>query len=199
MRRTKIVAPYDGYIEKLPSKVGSFLSVGDHCATLVSLDPLMVVGAVSESDIGKINPRMKASAKLVTGQEVNGEIVFIAANSDENTRTFRIELEFPNPDGALKSGVTADIFVPLAPREAVRIPPRILTLNDEGVVGVRLVGGDNMVAFRPVKILSEEEDGIWIDALPDNAHIITVGQDFVKHGQKVVPHPDPDFVGKAGS
>lgn len=198
VRRTKITAPFSGYVEELPSKVGSFLNVGGHCATLVSLDPLLVVGAVRENDIGKLKPGMNANALLVTGHKVSGKINFIAANAEENTRTFKIEIEIDNPDGDLKSGVTADIIILLEPQNAMLLPPNILTLNDKGQVGVRMVGSDKHVIFQPVKILSEESDGIWIEAL-EGADIITVGQDFVKPGQKVIPVADPNFSGRPGS
>lgn len=194
LERTKIKAPFDGYIDSLPSKTGSFLSVGGPCATLVSLDPLVVIGAVKERDIGKLSKGMEGTAHLVTGVSVKGEISFIAARAENETRTFRIDLLIPNEEGTLKSGVTADISIPLAPKRAVKLPPSILTLNDSGKVGVRVVSPDNAVKFYPVNILSEEASGIWIEALPPHSQIITVGQDFVKAGQKVEAVQDPKFL-----
>jgi multidrug efflux system membrane fusion protein len=194
LERTKIKAPFDGYIDRLPSKTGSFLSVGGPCATLVSLDPLVVIGAVKERDIGKLRKGREGIAHLVTGVSVKGEISFIAARAENETRTFRIDLLIPNKDGTLKSGVTADIEIPLAPKRAVKLPPSILTLNDSGKVGVRVVSPGQAVKFYPVKILSEEASGIWIEALPPRSKIITVGQDFVKPGQKVEAVQDPKFL-----
>lgn len=193
LARTKIKAPFDGFIDQLPSKVGSYLSIGGACATIVALDPLMVIGAVRERDIGKLRPGMDGIAHLVTGVSAKGKIHFIAARAENETRTFRIDLLIPNKDGALKSGVTADIEIPLAPRKAMKLPPSILTLNDNGKVGVRVVGPLNEVQFMPVKILSEEDSGIWVEALPTSNEIITVGQDFVKAGQKVKTVKDPKF------
>lgn len=194
LARTKIKAPFDGFIDQLPSKVGSFLSVGGACATLVALDPLMVIGAVKERDIGKLREGMEGIAHLVTGVSAKGKINFIAARAENETRTFRIDLLIPNKNGALKSGVTADIEIPLAPKRAVKLPPSILTLNDSGKVGVRVVSPGQAVKFYPVKILSEEASGIWIEALPPRSKIITVGQDFVKPGQKVEAVQDPKFL-----
>ncbi len=193
LARTKIKAPFDGYIDQLPSKVGSFLSVGGACATLVALDPLMVIGAVRERDIGKLKTGMSGVANLVTGVSAKGKIHFISARAENETRTFRIDLLIPNKDGLLKSGVTADIEIPLAPRKAMKLPPSILTLNDNGKVGVRAVSPVGNVEFLPVKILSEEDSGIWVEALPATKRIITVGQDFVKAGQKVEAVQDTKF------
>lgn len=199
LRRSKIVAPFAGFIDKQPAKVGSFLAVGGNCATLVALDPLLVIGAVRERDVGKLKDGMAGTAKLVTGETAQGTIAFISARAENETRTFRIDLSIPNPSGALKSGVTADIEIPLEPRDAIKLPPSLLTLNDDGKVGVRVVNGESQVEFWPVKILSEEMSGVWVEALPTNSNIITVGQDFVKAGQKVEQVADPNYSGKPGS
>lgn len=196
LARTRIKAPFDGYVETQPAKIGSFLPIGGTCARMVALDPLLVIGAVRERDIRLIQPDMKAEARLVTGEEAVGRVRFISATAEEQTRTFRIELEIDNPEGRLKSGVTADIIVPLAAKPAMLIPPSILTLSDEGVVGLRLVNKGREVEFRPVEILSEQPEGLWIKALPLSSTVITVGQDYVKAGQTVVPVDDPDFQNK---
>lgn len=198
LERTKIKAPFKGYIEKLPAKVGSLLSVGEQCATLVALDPLHVIGAVRESDVQKIKPGMKGVARLITGETVEGTIDFISATAERETRTFRLELIIPNKDGKLKSGVTSDIEISLPERRAMLLPASILVLNDEGKVGVRLVNGENKVMFLPISILSEQKEGIWVEALPTSA-VITVGQDFVKEGQIVNPTLDNNYKAKPGS
>ena len=38
-----------------------------------------------------------------------------------------------------------------------------------------------------MSILGDDRDGIWVGGLPDQVEIITVGQDYVLHGQKVEP------------
>jgi len=197
--RTKIRAPFKGYIEKLPSKVGSLLSIGEQCATLVALDPLHVVGAVRERDVQKIRSGMAGTAKLITGESTKGTIEFIAAMAEPETRTFRVELVIPNPNGRLRGGITADIELPLAERDALLLPPSILALDDHGVIGVRVVNGASKVEFWPVNIISEQKQGIWVEAFPFAANIITVGADFVKEGQRVKSVPDEKFAGQPGS
>lgn len=200
LERTKITAPFDGFVDEQPAKLGSYLAVGASCAKLVALDPLKVIGAVRERDVKKLKPGQTGKARLVTGEERQGVIRFISATAETETRTFRMELEIPNPDGALKSGVTTDIEIPLAPKKGMLLPPSILTLDDKGVVGVRAVNGQKQVEFWPVEILSERPEGIWVEALPTEGSVITVGQDFVKPGQVVTPVPDPKYGGnKPGS
>ena len=66
----------------------------------------------------------------------------------------------------------------------------ILSLNDEGSIGVKLVDGDNQVEFQPIDIVASDSEGIWITGLPHEALLITVGHEFVSIGQEVRPIDD---------
>jgi len=110
---------------------------------------------------------------------------FVAEHADPATRTFRVEVELPNPDAKLRSGVSADIMiVPLKQVPAHRISPGILVLDDSGTVGVRVVQ-DGLVRFHTVQIISDGPDGMWIAGLPIKSDVIIVGQEFVTNGERV--------------
>jgi multidrug efflux system membrane fusion protein len=64
------------------------------------------------------------------------------------------------------------------------LPQSVLTLDDDGVLGVRSVE-NNIVAFHPVTILKDTREGVWVTGLPASIDIITIGQEFVLPGQKV--------------
>lgn len=187
LERTEIVAPLDGVIEDIPAEIGDYLSVGGVCAKLVQLNPLVVIGAVAERDIGKLRQGMDASAKLITGQTVSGKIRYIAPASDPKTRTFRVEAEIANADRTLREGVTTDLTVLFDAEPAHRLPSSLLTLDDAGRIGVRTVDGDSIVRFLPVKLLDDAERNVWVGGLPERIRIIVVGQDYVTDGQKVDP------------
>ncbi|WP_436640478.1 efflux RND transporter periplasmic adaptor subunit [Microbaculum sp. FT89] len=187
LERTEIKASFDGVVDDLPAKIGTLLSVGDPCAEIVAADPMLVVAQVSERDVGRIAPGMAGSARLVTGDTAEGTLRFVATSADEATRTFRIELSVSNPDGRLRDGVTAEIAIPLETTKAHRFSPAILTLDDKGVIGVRTLTDGNRVAFMPVQILGNEDGTVWVSGLPDTVTIITVGQDYVKPGERVEP------------
>lgn len=187
LERTEIRAPIAGVVQSPMAEVGTMLTAGQVCATIVNADPLLAIGQVSERDISKIAPGQSASVTLVTGETVDGEIRYIAPTADPETRTFRVEIELANPQGALRDGVTALANVALDAGSAHFVSPGILTLNDAGEIGVRTVAEDDRVHFMPVAILSAERDGVWIGGLPDTVRVITVGQDYVRDGQTVEP------------
>jgi membrane fusion protein, multidrug efflux system len=142
------------------------------------------VGQVSEREVAEIKVGNPASATLVTGETVEGRIRFVASRADDTTRTFRIEVELPNPDGKLRVGVSADIHIPVRQLMAQKISPGILVLDDNGVIGVRAVL-HGVVRFLPVDIVSDGPDGMWVSGLPDHLAVITVGQSFVSDGERV--------------
>ena len=184
---TSITAPIKGILEQRVAELGSFLQIGGHCVTIVDLDPILVVVPVGERDIAAVTTGMTATAQLVTGQTVEGKVRLVAPAADEATRTFRVEVEVPNKDFSIREGLTSEISLILPSTPAHKLPSSVLTLNDKGQVGVRLIADENKVRFQNVQILDDDRKGVWVAGLPDKATIITVGQDYVLDGQTVEP------------
>lgn len=187
---TKIRAPFDGIVDDRYVDVGDYMRLGDKCEMVIAPEPFLAVGAVSEEDVGKLKVGDPVSATLITGETVEGKIHFVADRADQATRTFRLEVELPNPDGKLRDGVSADIHIPVRQVKAMHISPAILVLDDQGAIGVRAVV-DGRVKFFPVKIIEDSPQGMWIAGLPDRAAVITVGQQFVNEGERVKTRVDP--------
>ena len=187
---TPITSPISGVLVSKPAEAGGFLQAGDLCATISVLDPINVVAQAGERDIAAIHTGMQASARLATGETVSGIVRFIAPAADLATRTFRVEMEVANPDRKLREGVTAELSVPLPPVKAHLLPPSVLTLDDAGQFGVRIIAAGNKAQFLPVTVLSQERQGTWVTGLPETVTVITVGQDFVVDGQTVEPRPE---------
>lgn len=182
---TIIRAPFAGFVEDRKADVGDFLEVGDVVAGLVDLDPILVIAQVSERDIGRLEVGGPGIARLMTGERIDGRIRHIARVADPVTRTFRVELEVANPDGALRDGVTAEVLLPGPSVRAHRVSPAVLSLSTAGEIGVKVVDADQTVRFLPVQIIEQSADGLWLLGLPEEVTLITVGQEFVRAGQRV--------------
>jgi multidrug efflux system membrane fusion protein len=185
MENTRMRAPFDGVVDDRRVDVGDYMQPGAVCAVVIDQDPFLVVGQVSERDVAAIKQGDTGVAKLITGERVSGTVRFISRAADPRTRTFRIELEVPNPDGAIRDGVTAEILIEGASVLAHKISPAILGLDDRGVLGVRILDEQGIVRFVPVTIIADGNDGVWVTGLPEKVTVITVGQEFVSPGQKV--------------
>ncbi len=182
--RLEIRAPFAGVLETDSAEIGSLIRTGDVCARVIALNPITLVGFVPEAEVDQLHKGMPAGARLVSGREVRGEVAFVSRSADETTRTFRVEIRVANPDRSIRDGVTAEIMIPLEARPAHLAPQAALTLNDDGVLGVRTVD-DGVAHFHRAQILREEPSGVWLAGLPDTAEIIYVGQEYVTEGRRV--------------
>ena len=181
----KIVAPFSGYLESLRVEEGDFLNTGSVCAALIDPDPMLVVADIAEKDIAQVQLGSKATAKLISGRYISGEVTFIASSADKNTRTFRVEISVDNKDRTIRDGVSAEIYIKGKEEPAHKISPAILSLNDQGKLGVRTVTADNKVEFKEINILEDTNSGMWVSGLGQEARIITLGQEYVFQGQTV--------------
>lgn len=183
-------APFSGLFERQIAEVGDFLAPGQSCGLLLELDPLIVVADLSENQLAAISKGTTASVSLATGEELEGKVRFIEARANNMTRTFRTEIEVPNPKMGLRAGITATVVLGAGSIEASLVPSRVMTLDQNGAVGVRYLDEENIVRFAVTTTVSEEDSGLWVKGLPDTARVIVQGQDFVSVGTKVDPIPE---------
>ena len=194
LAKTRLAIPFDGVIWTKDVEQGDLVKVGDLIATVVDLDPLLVAANVSEREVAGIEEGTLARARLITGETVEGIVKYISPQAETSTRTFRVEIEVPDTGNRYKAGITAELLLPLTESRAHLISPALLTLDDSGRVGVKLVVDGDVARFAPVQILEDTPEGVWIDGLPDRATLISVGQEYVADGEKVEPVPDTVFV-----
>ena len=183
---TTVDAPFDGIVQERNVEIGDFVRAGDAVVEIVDIDPLIIAGEINGKEISELSVGGRGSAVLVDGTRINGVIRYLAPVADSNTRTFRIELEVPNPN-AIRAGLTAELLVDGSRILAHDISPSLLTLADDGAVGVKTVNSSNRVDFYPIEIAGSSEEGILVTGLPDTVTVITVGQGFVNVGQQVEP------------
>lgn len=187
IERLTISAPFSGLLESDSAERGSLLQPGSLCATVIRLDPMMLVGYVPETAVSRVEMGATARAELASGETVEGEVVFISRAADETTRTFRVDIQVPNPELSLRDGQTAEIEIAAEGTNAHLLPTSAMTLNDEGTLGVRTVGEDKLVSFVPVSLLRDTPNGAWLAGLPAEADVIVIGQEYVTDGVKVEP------------
>lgn len=191
LERGFVRAPWAGIVHEVAVEVGgaALPMMGREIATIVALDPMLAVVEVSERRLAGLNVGDRAEVKLVTGETLTGRIRFVAKSASQNTRTYRVEVELPNPDGVVPDGITAEVAIPVAPVRAARLPRSSLTIASTGDIGVRIVGGDGAVVFRRVGVVEDQQVAIWVTGLADGDRVIVQGQDFVREGQVVEAVP----------
>lgn len=190
LSRTKLRAPFDGILDRINVEVGDFVGIGvfgveGALASLVDQDPLIVTGQISEKDRAGITMDSPAEVRLNTGETTKGKVSYLGVVADAASRTFRVEVEVPNPDLALPSGVTAELQIPSASKNAYLISPSMLALDDQGAVGVHHLSENNVVQFSPITLLDDTQDGMWVAGLPSPIKLIIAAQTYVSPGQVI--------------
>lgn len=196
---TEIKAPVDGWLDRLPVEVGSYLREGDVVARVVQLTPLKVVTDLPEASALLVHPGQRAMVRLPGGKTAEGTVRFVAKEADPETRTFRVELTLPNPDGRLPAGISAGVMLQLDEAPAQEVPTALLSLDDAGAVGVKAVDDAGVVRFLPVEIVKSGPDRVWVQGLPERVRLVTVGGGFVAPGQAVEAVAEEDVETAAGA
>ena len=185
LNRTEVKAPFSGFIEQIV-KPGNFLERGQVCATIIQLSPISFIAGVPEYDINKVRVDQNVNLELVTGQKIKGKLTFVSKSASPDTRTFSVESQIDNLDGAIKDGLTANMTIEIDKVNAHKISPSILLLNDEGKLGIRIVQKGNFAKFVEIIILEDSEEGLWVTGIPEKVEIIIQGQGFVEDDQEVI-------------
>ncbi len=181
---TTVEAPSDGVINQRAVEVGDYLSPGDAVGEVVDIDPLRLVINVAQQDIRRLRPGIAAEVRLAGGERLEGEVTFIARAGDRDTRTFRVEVAVPNPD-ALPAGMSATVTLPLEQVQAHFLSPAVLALDESGALGAKAVDDDERVVFHPVEVVRADLDGAWVTGLPRRLRLVTIGQGYVRPGERV--------------
>jgi multidrug efflux system membrane fusion protein len=156
-------------------------------AHLIQLDPFLVTGEVVETDRRLMRPGMEVGVELADGQRHRGRLTFVDTVAEEATRTFRIEVTIPNPEGRVPAGMSATLRLRFAETWAHRVSASLLSLDADHRLGVKVVDDEDVVRFVPVELVRADAEAVWLAGLPESCRLIVVGQGFVHAGELVEP------------
>ena len=185
IENTSIKAPFDGIISDKIIEISEFITTGNKLFTIIDLNPIKIQGYLSEFDVNKVSVGTNALIEDSNGIKKNGKITFISPSAETSTRTFEITIEADNKDLSYKSGITTKIIIKGSELKAHKIPPSILTLLDDGTVGVKAIDNKNTVIFYPIKTIKDTVDGMWVSGLPDTVDLIISGQEYISIGEEI--------------
>lgn len=183
--RLQLHAPFAGIVDTVSVETGSWIQPGTAVATLMALDPIVVVGEVNERDLQAVSKGSKASVTFGDGSVAEGTVRYVKREASGLTRTFPIEVAIANPDAKIPAGMSAEIDLSAPTDPAVVLPRSVATLDANGKLGVRILGEGDTVAFLPVTIVDDTPQGMVLTGIPAGTRIIVSGQAMVSDGQKV--------------
>jgi RND family efflux transporter MFP subunit len=138
-----IKAPVAGSVSERLVQAGEFIRENTPVVTLVQMNPLKLITAVQERYAGAIHPGMPVQfgVESFPGEVFRGQIVSISPSVDQQTRTFPVEAELPNPDYRLKPGFFAKGIILTRMDDGVLAVPEAAVSTLAGVSTVYIIDG----------------------------------------------------------
>lgn len=203
---TRITSPVDGIAGIAQAQVGNLVTPTSGMLTMVStVNPIKVYFTLSEqeylsharrdpaeSDWDATNKRLELELVLADGTTYPRKGRFFVADRqvDQKTGAIRLAGIFPNPGNTLRPGQYGRVrAVARKKTGALLIPQRAVT-ELQGGYQVAVVGGDNKVSIRPVKV-GDRVDSMWIieDGLKPGERVVAEGTQKVGPDALVNPKP----------
>lgn len=191
-----VKAPFTGVVTMRYADVGSLIQAGTASNTqsmpvvkVAQSDLLRLRMPVPEQDVPFIKIGGDVSIKLqATGKTFTGKIIRFTRELSTSTRTMLAEVDVPNPELSLNTGMTAQITIVLQAQKNVLTVPTGAVLKEDDNASVLIVDNENRVQKVMVTLGIQSPDRIEIvQGLSDHQSVIVSGQTNYQPGQTVHP------------
>src|SRR2546426_3950768 len=203
---TRIISPIDGIAGIAQAQVGNLISTTSAPLTTVStVDPIKVYFTLSEQQYLNFNKRSLIEARrgssvvqieleLIlsdgTGYPQKGSFFFADRQVDPKTGAIRLAGIFPNPGNVLRPGQYGRVRAITATKEEALLVPQRAVTELQGSYQVAVVGADNKIEIRTVKV-GDRSGTMWVieDGLKPGETVVAEGTQKVRPGVVVNPKP----------
>ncbi len=194
----------DGIAGIATTQVGNLVAPGVVLTSVSRVNPIKVYFAISEQEYLRFSrgvqrssggtpgdiSALKLQLELSDGTKYPhpGKVSFVDRQVDPQTGTIRLVAAFPNPGNILRPGQFGRVHAATAVnRSAILVPQRCVT-ELQGTYQVAVVGADNRVSIRTVKV-GERVGPLWIieSGLSAGEEVISEGNAKVQDGMTVSP------------
>jgi membrane fusion protein, multidrug efflux system len=207
---SRVTAPFDGQVEAHQVSIGSLVGVAGPTvlATIMQLDPIRVIGSISEQDVLRIKDTMPkrafgpadiAKVPIEVGRmdeadyPHRGTLDYVSPAIDTATGTLTLRGVLANADRALLPGMFVRMRIPMVPQKSlVLLVPEIALGSDQGGRYLLVVDKDDVVQQRPVRTgIAVGELRVIASGLAADDRVVVSGLQKASPGAKVIPNEVP--------
>lgn len=177
-----VAAPSDGVVTQLMAREGMFVAPATEMFTIADLGRVWVMVDVFEHQLAWLRPGLDAEIRVPAypGRVWEGKVDYLYPDLDPKTRTLRVRLVFPNPEGLLKPNMFADVTVYGGPNRGVlKIPREALIVTGERESVIKAMGEGT---FQPVDVVTGMMRGGEVEILSG----LDEGDEVVVSGQFLI-------------
>ena len=194
LRRTRLVAPFEGEVGIPQIEAGAFAEAGMQVASLQRTDRVWVDFSIPERQVRDI---AQGQTVQIIGEGMEGEVSAIEPRTDPDSRLVTVRAPFDNADALLRPGQFVRVRVLLDPRDDVIAVPQTAVINSlfgDHVFALREVeDGEHDLEVRQVFVELGDRDGDRIeitDGLEAGDRVVTAGQNRLSNRTPVTVDPD---------
>ena len=196
---TTITSPFDGYIDRIPYKVGSLVTPESLLTTVSDVSEIFAYYKVNESEYLKFKraqlrgeqlPEMNNIELILPDGSIyphKGRVETVEGDFERGTGSIAFRVRFPNPDGLLKHGVTGKVRM-MTKMSDVYLVPQKSTFEIQDFTYVYVVDKEGIVKVRSFQPLQRYEKFYITEDLEPDTYIVYEGIQSVKDGMEI--HPD---------
>lgn len=164
-RTLTFLAPASGIVVEKNVVEGDRVMPGMVLYRIADLSRVWIEAEVFEKDLGLVAEGQAARVdfEAYPGQHFEGRVTYVHPTVSVQSRTARVRLELPNPTGALKPGMYAEIELSAPPRPPTLVVPRgaVIATGERTLVFVRAQDG----ALLPRKVVLGRTEGRFTEIL----------------------------------
>ena len=215
---TTISAPLDGLIGTTKVKAGNLVGRGESTllVTISQIDPILFRAGIAEAEYLKVARRFteERAQGIVRGEKTpiqliladgtvhphEGRLDAVERNVDTLTGTIALQIKFDNPERIVRPGQFGRVkFVIDQKKDALLVPQRAVQ-ELQNIYNLAVVGADNKVSFRTVKV-GPREGTLWVieEGLKPGERVVVEGLQRLREGATVNPKPVPAETKPAGA
>ncbi|MCF5699960.1 efflux RND transporter periplasmic adaptor subunit [Pseudomonas syringae] len=174
-----VTSPISGVLQELNVREGMTVAAGETLARVNGLNSVWLALAVPETESGSILMGQTAEAHLPAfpGVVLKGVVSAILPETNPDSRTLRVRVELPNPEGRLRPGMTARVSLNRSTEQSVLWVPSEAVIRTGRRALVMLA--EDAGRYRPVEVqLGQESDGktAILKGLEEGQKVVTSGQ-----------------------
>jgi RND family efflux transporter MFP subunit len=202
-----ITAPFAGVVTRRFADTGSLIQAGTSSSTqamplvrLAEVSRLRLVLPVPESAVPRIHLGTTVQVRVPALERTfEGRVARFADDLDRQTRSMETEIDVPNTNGSLVSGMYAETVLELARKESALTVPVEAVSRNGSEASVLVVGADRRLEARPVKIGMEGTRRVEILAGARPNELVVIGsRGQLRPGDTVQPILREQAAGEAG-
>jgi len=198
---TNVSSPVDGIVGSIAYRLGSLVNNGNVLTTVSSSHNVFAYFSMNEKELvtlldklpgksqaEKINNLPEVSFRMADGTLYNekGKVKTITGLVDVTTGTVTLRAEFPNAQGALRSGFSGNIIIPKAANNAIVIPQKATFTRQDKYLTYKVQGDSVVSTLISVVPTPDGKSYVVTNGLSKGDRIVSDGVATLAEGKKII-------------